>query len=323
MKTERTHLIREAALRTIRLESETIAALKDSINDAFLAVADLLLKSTGRLVITGVGKSANIALKLVATYNSTGQPSVFMHAADAIHGDLGNVQKDDVVLCISKSGDSPEVKVLVPLLKSMGNSVIGMVANQRGFLAKQCDFLLHTPVEREACPLNLAPTSSTAAQLAMGDALAVALMEARGFSAGDFARYHPGGALGKKLYVKIGDLIGDDARPVVSPNTPGMDVLVEISSKRLGAAVVLEDEKIIGIITDGDLRRMMEKGADIRQVTARDMMGKNPRTIGTEELAVEGFRVMETLHITQLIVAKDNAYVGIVHLHDILREGIF
>jgi arabinose-5-phosphate isomerase len=323
MSFSRDHIL-ESARRTVRLEAEAVQGLAQSIGDTFVAVAQLMLNSSGRLVITGVGKSANIAQKLVATYNSTGQPSVFMHAADAIHGDLGNVQKDDVVLCISKSGESPEVKVLVPLLKSMGNPIIGLGANEKGFLARECDYYLYTPIEREACPHNLAPTSSTAAQLAMGDALAIALMEARGFTAGDFARYHPGGALGKKLYLRVGDLVRDDARPAVTPDTPGMEVIVEISNKRLGAAVVLDAEgRIVGIVTDGDIRRLVEKGQDIRSVNAADMMGKNPRTIDADELAVEGFHLMETHKITQLIVTRNGEYASIVHLHDILREGIF
>jgi len=317
-------LIMQAARRTIQLEAAAVHGLLGSLDNRFAEVAELLLSGSGRLVVTGVGKSANIAQKLVATYNSTGQPSVFMHAADAIHGDLGNVQRGDIVLCISKSGESPEVKVLVPLVKSMGNALVGMGSNAQGFLAREADYFLHTPVEREACPHNLAPTSSTAVQLAMGDALAVALMEARGFTERDFARFHPGGALGKKLYVRMGDLIRSGAHPAVRPDTPGMEVIVEISDKRLGAAVVIGDDGgIAGIVTDGDIRRLVEKGADIRSVLARDMMGHNPRTIEADELAVEGFRIMESHKITQLVVTRGGEYAGVVHLHDILREGIF
>ncbi len=319
----RKQLIQQAALRTIRLEAETIQALEQSVNDSFIRFVEKLLKSKGRLVVTGIGKSAIIAQKLVATFNSTGQPSVFMHAADAIHGDLGNILKGDSVLCISKSGDSPEIKVLVPLVRSFGNVLAGMVANEKSFLARHSDIVLLTPVRQEACPHNLAPTSSTAAQLALGDALAVALMEARGFTAADFARYHPGGALGKKLYVRMGDLLREDSRPVVGPDTPGTDVLVEISRKRLGATVVLQGDTILGIITDGDLRRVIEKGADIREVKATDMMSHSPKTIDQDELAVSGFQVMENNHITQLIVTRNGQYKGIVHLHDILKEGIF
>lgn len=320
---EQANQIIRSAVRTIRLEAETVARLEASVGEAFAKLAGELLLGRGRLVVTGVGKSAIIAQKLVATCNSTGQPAVFMHAADAIHGDLGYVQNGDVVLCISKSGDSPEIKVLVPLLRSMGNLIAGMVANTQSYLGRECDFLLHTPVEREACPHNLAPTSSAAAQLALGDALAIALMEARGFSAGDFARYHPGGALGKKLYVKMGDLLGSDARPDVSPDTSAMGVIVEITRKRLGATAVTENGRIAGIITDGDVRRMVEKGTDPSLLTAKDMMGVAPKTIQADELAVEGFRLMESHQITQLIVLEGNQYKGIVHLHDILKEGIF
>ncbi|MCC6599757.1 MAG: KpsF/GutQ family sugar-phosphate isomerase [Crocinitomicaceae bacterium] len=305
------------------MESDAVANLAHYVNDDFVAIVQLILKSKGRLVVTGVGKSANISQKLVATFISTGQDAIFLHAADAIHGDLGNVHKKDIVLCISKSGNSPEIKVLVPLLKSMGNMLIGMVGNDKGFLAQKSDRLLMTPVEREACPNNLAPTTSTAAQLAMGDALAVALMESRGFSAGDFAKYHPGGALGKKLYIKMSDLLGTNSSPAVVPSTPVKTVLFEISSKRLGATAVLKNKKLVGIITDGDIRRMLERENDLTGVTAADIMHSAPRTIEADELAVEGFRQMENNNITQLIVTKNGYYKGIVHLHDILKEGIF
>ncbi len=305
------------------MEADTIAGLIATIDSGFEKIVELILHSKGRLVVTGIGKSANIAQKLVATFNSTGQPALFMHAADAIHGDLGNVQKKDIVLCISKSGDSPEIKVLIPLLKSMGNTVIGMVSNKTSFLGKQSDYILHTPIEREACPNNLAPTTSTTAQLAMGDAVAVALMECRGFTAGDFAKYHPGGALGKKLYVKVNDLLGANSRPSVNPTTSMRDTIIEISSKRLGATAVIDKKKIAGIITDGDIRRMLEKNMDIAKTKASQVMGKSPRTIESEALAVEAFQVMEAHNITTLIVTKNNEYKGIVHLHDILKEGIF
>lgn len=297
--------------------------LISTIDKDFEKIVELILHSKGRMVVTGIGKSANIAQKLVATFNSTGQPALFMHAADAIHGDLGNVQKHDVVLCISKSGDSPEIKVLIPLLRSMGNTIIGMVSNKSSFLGKQSDHVLHTPVEREACPNNLAPTTSTTAQLAMGDAVAVALMECRGFSAGDFARYHPGGALGKKLYVRVGDLLGANSRPMVTPTTSMRDAILEISSKRLGATAVIDKKKIVGIITDGDIRRMLEKNLDIAKTKASQVMGKAPKTIAFDALAVEAFHVMESRNITTLIVVKNNEYQGMVHLHDILKEGIF
>jgi arabinose-5-phosphate isomerase len=316
-------LILSSAVRTLELEAESIKGLVAFVDDRFVQVVQTLLQSSGRLVVTGIGKSANIAQKLVATFNSTGQPAVFMHAADAIHGDLGNVQKGDVVLFISKSGDSPEIKFLVPLVKSMGNVLVGMVGNLNGFLANHCDLMLPTPVEREACPNNLAPTSSTTAQLAMGDALAVALMECRGFTASDFAKYHPGGALGKKLYVRMIDLLHQREKPEVAPETPVKDVLLEISSKRLGAAVVVRKNEIVGIITDGDIRRMLERGGDIQVLMAADIMGHSPLTIDAEALAVEGFYVMEQNNITQLVVTDKGLYCGVVHLHDILKEGIF
>ena len=316
--------ILESARRTLQLESEAVAGLIGHIDVQFERIVRIILKSKGRLVVTGVGKSANIAQKIVATMNSTGQPSVFMHAADAIHGDLGNVLKTDIVLCISKSGDSTEIKFLVPLLKSMGNVLIGMVSNQNGFLAKNSSFILYVPIEKEACPNNLAPTTSTTAQLAMGDALAVALMECRGFSAQDFAKFHPGGALGKKLYVKMKDLLGLDSRPEVSPNTNIKSVLVEISAKRLGATAVVDKGELVGVITDGDIRRMLEnKLVNLDKTKAKQIMGINPRTIDAKELAVSGFQLMEEHNITQLIVMDGNRYVGIVHLHDILKEGIY
>lgn len=315
--------IRESAVRTLRLESEAISGLIDYVNQSFEDVVKLLLKSKGRLVVTGIGKSANIAQKLVATFNSTGQPAVFMHAADAIHGDLGNVQKDDVVLCISKSGDSPEIKVLVPLLKSMGNRLVGMVANQQGFLAKHSDYVLSTPIEKEACPNNLAPTTSTTAQLAMGDALAVALMECRGFTSKDFAKYHPGGALGKKLYVKVGDILDTDLKREVSANASMKEVIVAISKGRAGAVVVVSKGKVEGIITDGDIRRMLERNVDIQTTVAKEVMSKSPRTIDAQSLAVEAFHIMEQNNINQLVVLKGEKFKGIIHLHDILKEGIF
>lgn len=307
----------------MRLESEAVAGLIDYVDASFERIVELILKSKGRLVVTGIGKSANISQKLVATFNSTGQPSVFMHAADAIHGDLGNVQKGDIVLCISKSGDSPEIKVLVPLLKSMGNVLIGMVANQNGFLAKHSDYILQTPIAKEACPNNLAPTTSTTAQLAMGDALAVALMECRGFSSGDFAKYHPGGALGKKLYVKVGDLLDTDVVREVDAGTNVKDVIVAISKGRAGAVAVMKKASLQGIITDGDIRRMLERETNFLNLKAENIMTKNPRTIEAQSLAVEAFHIMEQNSITQLVVVKGDKYKGIIHLHDILKEGIF
>jgi arabinose-5-phosphate isomerase len=315
--------IQQAALRTLRLESEAITQLEAVVDNEFVMVVESLLHLKGRLIITGIGKSANIAQKLVATFNSTGQPAIFMHAADAIHGDLGNIQKEDMVLCISKSGDSPEIKVLLPLVKSMGNKIIGMVSNMQSFLALKSDMLLKTPITREACPHNLAPTTSTTAQLAMGDAVAVALMECRGFSAGDFARYHPGGALGKKLYLKAGDLLSSTSSPFVAPQTSIPEVIIAISTARLGATAVIDNSKLAGIITDGDIRRMLQNNVEFKNLAASDIMGRTPKTIAEDSLAVEAFHLMESNNITQLIVTREGKYMGIIHLHDILKEGIF
>lgn len=315
--------IQASAIRTLRMEGEALLALISGIDHHFEEVVQLLLECSGRLVVTGVGKSALIAQKLVATFNSTGQPALFMHAADAIHGDLGYVQPGDVVLCISKSGDSPEIKVLVPYVKSLGNKLIGMYSSAASFLAKQSDYHLPTPIEREACPNNLAPTTSTTAQLAMGDALAVVLMEQRNFTARDFARYHPGGALGKKLYTKVIDLIREDSKPQVTQDASIREVIIEISSKRLGATCVVESEKLVGIITDGDLRRMLEKNTDITTLKAKDIMSTSPREIASSMLAIDALHLMENNSITTLIVSDSGRYMGIIHLHDILKEGIF
>ena len=315
--------IRESALRTLRLESEAIANLANFIDGAFEQAVQRIFNGSGRVVVTGIGKSANIANKLVATLNSTGTPAVFMHAADAIHGDLGNVQKQDIVLCISKSGNSPEIKALVPLVKSMGNLLVGMAGNLEGYLAKHSDLVLNTTVEQEACPNNLAPTTSTAAQLAMGDALAVALMEVRGFSSDDFAKYHPGGALGKRLFVRLEHLLDNETTPQVGPDTPIREVILEISGGRQGAAAVIDGSNVVGIITDGDVRRMIENHQDFLNLSARDIMGAAPKTLEAEELAVRAFELMERNSISQVLVTRDGTYVGIVHLHDILKEGIF
>lgn len=292
------------------------------LDEKFVDVVQLLLQSKGRVVFTGIGKSANIANKLVATFNSTGTPALFMHAADAIHGDLGLVQENDVVICISKSGNSPEIKALVPLVKSLGNPLVGMVGNLDSFLALRADFVLNTTVSKEACPNNLAPTTSTTAQLAMGDAVAICLMEERGFTARDFARYHPGGALGKKLYTTLADVLREDLCPQVSPEQMLREVIVEISAKRLGAAAVVEHGKLLGIVTDGDIRRMLEKGMDLTQTRAKDIMSHSPKTMEEDELAVEALLMMESSSITQIIVTSQGSYKGIVHLHDLLREGI-
>lgn len=316
--------ILKIAIRTLELESESISGLTAFIDESFAEIVTLIYESAGRLVITGIGKSAIIAQKIVATLNSTGTPALFMHAAEAIHGDLGLIQRNDVVLCISKSGNSPEIKALAPLVKTMGNKLIGMTGNLESDLAKQSDYLLNTTVSMEACPHNLAPTSSTAAQMAMGDALAMCLMETRGFTDRDFARYHPGGALGKRLYVTMGDLIGEQAAPAVSISATVDEAIIEMTAKRLGATAVIENGSLKGIVTDGDLRRMLGNGQSSNEVALTDIMSTNPRTISDDALAVKGFEMMEKHSISQLIVLdSDQKYLGIVHLHDILKEGIF
>ncbi|MGZ5134528.1 MAG: KpsF/GutQ family sugar-phosphate isomerase [Flavitalea sp.] len=315
--------IKSVALRTIRLESEAIAGLEEMIDDDFEKAIMSISKSKGRLVISGIGKSAIIAQKIVATLNSTGTPSIFLHAADAIHGDLGMVQQDDVVMIISKSGESPEIKVLLPLLKNFGNILIGMVGNTASYLAIQSDILLNTTVSQEACPNNLAPTSSTTAQLVMGDALAIALMELKGFGSDDFAKFHPGGILGKKLYLRVSDLYINNEKPAVSVNASLKDVIVEISTKRLGATAVTDAQgQCIGIITDGDLRRMLEKNIPIDSATAADIMTNNPKYINWDQLAVDALDIMRKKNITQLLVKKGEQYLGILHLHDLIREGL-
>ena len=311
------------AQETILQEAESIKKLANYIDNDFEKIVKLIYKSKGRVIVTGIGKSANIANKIVATLNSTGTPAIFMHAADAIHGDLGIVQEDDIVICISKSGNTPEIKVLVPLIKSRGNALIGMVSSVDSFLGKNADYVLKSTVEKEACPNNLAPTSSTTAQLVIGDALAVCLLEYRGFSSEDFAKYHPGGALGKKLYMRVSDLYKNNEAPKVSINENVKNVIIEISSKRLGATAVLnEKDELAGIITDGDIRRMLQKNDRIDVLTAKDIMSINPKTIDKDELAINAFQLMENNHITQLIVTNKKKYIGIVHIHDILKEGI-
>ena len=302
-------------------EKKAVENLCNYINDAFAEAVETIFSASGRVVVTGIGKSANIAVKIVSTLNSTGTPALFLHAADAIHGDLGMVRPGDVVICISKSGNTPEIKVLVPLIKNFGNKLIAIVGNTDSFLAHEADLVLDTTVEHEACPNNLAPTSSTTAQLVMGDALAVALIECRNFTARDFARFHPGGALGKQLYLRVSDLYIQNERPAVNPATSINDTIIEMTSKRLGCAVVIEDEKVCGIITDGDLRRMMQTSHTPK--IAADIMHSNPRTILDTEYAVNALQMMRQNSITQLIVTDaDGHYLGIVHIHDILREGI-
>ncbi len=312
----------ELAKSTLQIEADSVSKLRDYINDDFVSCVQLIYNGKGRVVITGIGKSAIIAQKIVATLNSTGTPSTFMHAADAIHGDLGTIQQDDVVICISKSGNTPEIKVLVPLLKHGGNKLIAMVGNMDSYLAKQADHVLNTTVEKEACPNNLAPTSSTTAQMAMGDALAVCLLDSRDFSSKDFAKYHPGGALGKKLYLKVGDIASQNQKPQVSPDDSIQSVILTISSNRLGATAVVKNGALAGVITDGDLRRMLENSDSIAGLKASDIMNKDPKRIDAEELAVNAMQMLEKFNITQLIVTSNGSYLGFVHLHDLLREGI-
>ncbi|PID95587.1 MAG: D-arabinose 5-phosphate isomerase [Bacteroidetes bacterium] len=315
--------IKQIATNTINEEAKTIQNLTHYIDDDFVNATQLILKSNGRVVVTGIGKSANIANKIVATLNSTGTPALFMHAADAIHGDLGMIRPNDIVICISKSGNTPEIKVLVPLIKNMGNTLIGMVSGLDSFLANHSDFILKAVVEKEACPNNLAPTNSTTAQLVMGDALAVALLQCRQFTDQDFAKYHPGGALGKKLYLRVGDLVAADNPAKVTIDTKIRDIIIEISSKRMGATAVVDNKnRLLGIITDGDLRRMLEKNYDVDNVTAHDIMSKNPKTTHPDVLAINAFQTMEENSITQLVVVDADKYVGLIHLHDILKEGI-
>jgi arabinose-5-phosphate isomerase len=312
----------DRALSTLDTEAIAVSQLKNYIDDRFVEIVKLIHLSEGRVIITGIGKSAIVAQKIVATMNSTGTPSVFMHAADAIHGDLGIILKNDVVICISKSGNTPEIKLLVPLIKSGGNKLIGMVGDLSSFLAVQSDYILNTTVEREACPNNLAPTSSTTAQMALGDALAVCLLDCKGFSELDFARYHPGGSLGKRLYLRVGDLHPVNPKPEVKPTASIQDVILEISSKRLGATAVTENGLLKGIITDGDLRRMMSMGGAFENVRASDIMTPNPKTATSEMMAADALQIMKSAHITQLVVVQEGRYEGFVHLHDLLKEGI-
>lgn len=310
------------AKKTILSESEAIIKLIDFLDENFYEAVQRIYETKGRLIVTGIGKSAIIAQKMVATFNSTGTPSMFLHASEAIHGDLGMIQKEDIIICISKSGNSPEIKVLVPLLKRFGNILIAITGNITSSLAKGSDYVLNTTVETEACPINLAPTNSTTAQLVMGDALAVCLMEMRDFKPEDFAVYHPGGALGKKLLLRVKDMIEHSLKPMVTPETSIKKAIFEISEKRLGVTAVIEEGKIIGIITDGDIRRMLNDVDTIADLTAKDIMSKNPKLISSETMAVDALNMMEDFSITQLIVADNGEYKGVLHLHDILKEGI-
>lgn len=316
--------IQQIALQTIELEARSVSQLSAYINEDFEKAITVMSDCKGRVVVSGIGKSAVIAQKIVATLNSTGTPSIFMHAADAIHGDLGIVQQDDVVIVISKSGESPEIKVLVPLIKNFGNTLIGMVGNIQSYLARQSDIILNTTVDQEACPNNLAPTASTTAQLVMGDTLAVCLMEKKGFKSEDFAKFHPGGTLGKKLYLRVSDLYPGNEKPTVMPSDSLKDVIVEMTQKRLGVTAVTDETGILlGIITDGDLRRMLKNSIQIDSIKASDIMTRNPKTIGPDELAVSALDLLRKKEITQLAVTGDTGqYLGIIHLHDLIKEGL-
>ncbi|RDC58522.1 KpsF/GutQ family sugar-phosphate isomerase [Pedobacter chinensis] len=313
----------QSAISTLELEAAAILNVAKNINDDFEKVVSAILQCDGRVIVTGIGKSAIIAQKIVATFNSTGTPAIFMHAADAIHGDLGMIQRNDVIICLSKSGNTPEIKVLVPLLKTAGNKLVGMVGELGSFLADQADLILNTSFEKEACPHNLAPTTSTTAQLALGDALAICLLECREFNESDFAKYHPGGSLGKKLYLKAKDLALSNEKPSISPSAPVKDVLIEISKNRLGAVAVVDAKNnVVGVITDGDIRRMLENNNSIANLKAEDIMGRTPKSIQSDALAIDALHIIKENNITQLLVLKQNTYFGIIHLHDLLNEGI-
>jgi len=314
--------LRSIANSTIKNEADAISNLQAFVDEDFLTSVDRIIHSQGRVIVTGIGKSAIIGQKIVATMNSTGTPAAFMHAADAIHGDLGTIRKEDIVICLSKSGETPEIRILVPLLKEYGSLLIAMVGNRESFLARHADLIIDTTVPKEACPNNLAPTSSTTAQLVMGDALAVCLLEARGFTSDDFAKLHPGGTLGKQLYLKVGDLYTGNEAPRVQVQDDIRKVIIEISSSRLGATAVLRGGNLEGIITDGDLRRMLERNPDYSNLTAGEIMSKNPRTVSPEMLVVNALNLMRKNNITQLLVVENEEYKGVIHLHDILREGI-
>ncbi len=310
------------AKKTIETEGKAIMHLSSLVGEEFAEAVYSIYQSKGRVIVTGIGKSANIATKIVATLNSTGTPAIFMHAADAIHGDLGIIQENDTVICISKSGNTPEIKVLVPLIKASGNTLMGLTSNRESFLGQQCDYVLHAYVEKEACPNNLAPTTSTTAQLVIGDALAMSLLEIRGFSSSDFAKFHPGGSLGKKLYLRVRDLTSLNEAPQVSMDTGIKKVIVEITEKMLGVTAVVEDEKIVGIITDGDLRRMLTRVDNIAGLTAKDIMTRDPKNIDNDAMAVKAMEMMDKHGITQILAEKDGKYAGVVHIHNLSKEGI-
>ena len=316
--------LKELAKNVLQEEANSLLNLKNFIDDDFVKSLEVILHSKGRLIVSGIGKSAIIGQKIVATLNSTGTPSIFMHAADAIHGDLGIIQPDDVVLCISKSGNTPEISLLVPFLKMSGNILIALVGNVDSFLAKEADYILNCAVDKEACPNNLAPTSSSTAQMAMGDALATCLMELRGFTSTDFAKYHPGGILGKRLYLKVSDLYKNNLMPMVNPDATMPEVILEISGKMLGVTAVVDNGKVVGAVTDGDLRRMLQKNPDYAHLLAKDVMNRSPKAIRPDTLVVEALETMKKLNITNLFVMNDNDdYLGVIHMHDIIKEGIY
>ena len=315
--------IRKTATRVLQNEAQAILKMLDYIDSDFEGCVEQILSSKGRVIITGVGKSALIAQKIVATLNSTGTPALFMHAADAIHGDLGMIQREDIIICLSKSGNTPEIKVLVPLLKNLGSMLVALVSNTQSYLAEHADFVLNATIEEEACPHNLAPTTSTTAHLALGDALAICLLEARGFTSDDFAKYHPGGSLGKQLYLKVGDVLGSEEIPIVYEDAGLTEVILEISGKRMGATAVSDkDGNLKGIITDGDLRRMLQKTLDIQLLRAKDIMTVNPKSISTHEFAIRALNMMKNHNITQLVAMEGNKIAGFVHIHELMKEGI-
>ena len=308
------------AKRTLEIESKAVANLISLLDDQFAHAVQHILQCNGRVIVSGVGKSAIVASKIVATLNSTGTPAIFMHAADAIHGDLGTIQENDVVICLSQSGNTPEIKALLPLIKVGKNKLIGITGNMESVLAKQADFVLNTYVEKEACPNNLAPTTSTSEQMSMGDALAICLLELKGFSSSDFAKYHPGGALGKKLYLRVADIVAKNQKPQVDINAKVKDVIVEISEKMLGVTAVLDQEKVVGIVTDGDVRRMLSKYDNISGLTAKDIMTSNPKTIDVDTLAVKALKLLQEKSISQLLAFDGDKYAGVVHIHNLINE---
>ena len=314
--------IKKIAKETINTELIAISRLEDRINDDFVEIINLILCSKGRLILSGIGKSANIARKLVSTFNSIGQPSIFLHASDAIHGDLGNIQPNDLVMCISNSGNTPEIKSLVPYIKNMGNKIIALTGNVRSFLAKESDFVLDVSVEKEACPYNLAPTSSTTAQLVMGDAMAISILSCKNFSQKDFARFHPGGVIGRRLHLTLSDVLLDNSNPIVDEVASINEVILEISEKRLGATAVFNNNTLKGIITDGDLRRMLESGNSLTHFKAKDIMNKNPKKISVNSMVMDALQIMEENNISQIIVMDNDSYIGILHIHEILKLGI-